>query len=121
MSTDPFLPANMPPVAYEPWTDLRLRDDIAALHPKFPYGPLPRNYSRKIRQSYYAATSYMDHLVGKLLTGLKKFGFAENTIVIFFGDHGIVVVVFIDNIIVIIKILLVISKVLLGDHRTPSP
>ena len=78
----------MPPVSYEPWTDLRLRDDIAALHPSFPYGPLPSEYSRRIRQSYYAATSYMDHLVGRLLTGLEQYGFANNTIVVFIGDHG---------------------------------
>lgn len=84
----PFLPINFPPVAYEPWTDIRWRDDIAALNLTFPYQPIPDFYARRIRQSYFAATSFMDSLVGQLLLALDTFGFASNTIVVFLGDHG---------------------------------
>jgi iduronate 2-sulfatase len=30
----------------------------------------------------------MDAQVGKVLDGLEKFGFTENTIVVLWGDHG---------------------------------
>ena len=41
-----------------------------------------------MRQSYYAATSYVDAQVGKVLAALDKYGFADNTIICFLGDHG---------------------------------
>ena len=84
----PNLPRNLPTVAYEPWTDLRWRDDIAALNLSFPYQPIPDLYARRIRQSYFAATSFVDSLLGQLLLALENFGFADNTIVVFLGDHG---------------------------------
>lgn len=37
---------------------------------------------------YYAAMSYSDALVGKVLAKLKANGFDKNTIVVLFGDHG---------------------------------
>ena len=88
MAADPSLPLDMPPVAYEPWTDIRWRDDIAALNLSFPYDHMPDWYAKKIRQSYYAATSYMDSLVGELLKALDDYGHGSNTIVSFVGDHG---------------------------------
>lgn len=89
VAADPSRPLDMPPVAYEPWTDLRWRDDIAALNLSFPYARMPDYYAKRIRQSYYAATSYMDSLVGELLEALDNYGFGKNTIVSFVGDHGI--------------------------------
>lgn len=88
VAADPSLPLDMPPVAYEPWTDIRWRDDIAALNLSFPYDHMPDWYAKKIRQSYYAATSYMDSLVGELLKALDDYGHGSNTIVSFVGDHG---------------------------------
>ena len=41
-----------------------------------------------MRQSYYAATSYVDAQVGKVLAALDKYGFADNTIICLLGDHG---------------------------------
>ena len=43
---------------------------------------------RKMRQSYYAATSYTDSLVGQLLHTLDQLGLAKNTIISLHGDHG---------------------------------
>lgn len=39
-------------------------------------------------RAYYACISYMDAQVGRVLDALEENGFAENTIVIFMGDHG---------------------------------
>jgi iduronate 2-sulfatase len=51
-------------------------------------GPVPPETAQKLIHGYYAATSYMDAQLGRVLAGLKEAGFAENTIVILWGDHG---------------------------------
>lgn len=81
-----WLPRGLPPVAWNPWNDLRWRADIAALNVSFPYGPLPDFYARYIRQGYYAATSYTDSLIGELLATVDHL--FPDTIVAFIGDHG---------------------------------
>lgn len=88
LAPDPKFPTNLPLVAWNPWTDLRERDDVKRLKAFFPFGPLPPYFQRLIRQSYYAATSYMDDLFGKLIAELTNLGFLNNTIIVFVGDHG---------------------------------
>ncbi len=44
--------------------------------------------ARKLRHAYYAAISYMDAQVGKVLDELEKQGLKESTIVMFISDHG---------------------------------
>lgn len=85
---DPVYPTQLPPVAWNPWTDLREREDVQSLNLSFPYGPVPETFSQLIRQSYFAATSYMDDQVGLLLSALDNEGFANNTVIVFVGDHG---------------------------------
>ena len=50
--------------------------------------PLSDAYARKIRHAYFAAVSYVDAQVGKVLDELDRSGLAENTIVVVWGDHG---------------------------------
>jgi len=40
------------------------------------------------RRGYYAAVSFVDYQVGRLLATLKECGFHDNTIVVFTSDHG---------------------------------
>jgi len=44
--------------------------------------------TRHLRHGYYACVSYADAQVGKLLDALERFGLEDNTIVVFWGDHG---------------------------------
>ncbi|KAK3606715.1 hypothetical protein CHS0354_005853 [Potamilus streckersoni] len=88
LAKDNTYPVNLPPVAWNPWTDLRERDDVKSLNISLPYGPIPSDFQLLIRQSYYAATSYMDNEVGRLLAALDAAGLANNTVIVFFGDHG---------------------------------
>ncbi|XP_033631667.1 iduronate 2-sulfatase-like isoform X2 [Asterias rubens] len=83
-----FYSKTQPPVAWNPFMDIRRREDIAALQMSFPYGPVPEKYHYLIRQSYYAATTFMDYELGRVLAGLEEAGFAENTIITFISDHG---------------------------------
>lgn len=43
---------------------------------------------REAIAAYYACVSFVDSNVGMILDALEKEGLAQNTIVIFFGDHG---------------------------------
>ncbi len=51
-------------------------------------GKLSEKGIRETRRGYYASTSFMDEQAGRVLSGLEKLGLAENTIVVFWGDHG---------------------------------
>lgn len=43
---------------------------------------------REFLRSYYACTSFMDAQVGKVMDALKESGQLDNTLIVFFGDHG---------------------------------
>ena len=44
LAPHPTYPDRMPLVAWNPWTDLRERDDVKALNISFPFGPVPDLY-----------------------------------------------------------------------------
>ncbi|XP_068920342.1 iduronate 2-sulfatase [Petaurus breviceps papuanus] len=88
LAPDPQIPAGLPPVAYNPWMDIREREDVQALNISVPYGPIPTEFQRKIRQSYFASVSYLDSQVGHLLNALDELQLSNNTIVAFVSDHG---------------------------------
>ena len=43
---------------------------------------------RKATQAYYACVSFIDAQVGRMMQALEEEGLAENTIVVFWSDHG---------------------------------
>jgi iduronate 2-sulfatase len=81
---DMLRPFDIPLVAWNPYNDLRAREDVKALNISFPFGPIQSEFAAKIRQHYYAAVSYVDDLVGEIL---KSVNFS-NTIVVLTSDHG---------------------------------
>lgn len=44
LAPDPDVPKKLPNVAYNPWTDIRKREDVQALNLSFPYGPIPKDF-----------------------------------------------------------------------------
>ena len=79
---NPFPPAGAPRYALHNNAELRGYTDI----PK--EGPIPPAKSRELVRAYYAAVSYMDAQVGRLLDGLRDLGLEESTTVVLVGDHG---------------------------------
>lgn len=55
-----------------------------------PGGDQPFNdaKTKELRHGYYAATSYVDFLVGLVMDELETLGVADNTLIMLWGDHG---------------------------------
>jgi iduronate 2-sulfatase len=51
-------------------------------------GPIGADLTRHLIHGYYAATSYMDAQLGRVLDALDASGLAASTIVVLWGDHG---------------------------------
>ncbi len=75
-------PKHAPSYATTDWGELRKYHGIPAK------GPLGDPQSRKLRHGYYAAVSYVDAMVGRLLDELDRLDLRDNTIVVLWGDHG---------------------------------
>jgi iduronate 2-sulfatase len=82
LAPNPFIPTNCPPYAPSDWGELRSYIGM----PK--EGPLTDEQARKLKHGYYAAVSYTDAQVGKLLDELDRLKLRDKTIVILWGDHG---------------------------------
>jgi arylsulfatase A-like enzyme len=77
------LPANF--AANHPFDngELKIRDEDLAPHPRKP------DRVRRELAGYYGMVSNLDAGIGRILAALEASGQAENTIVIYTGDHGL--------------------------------
>lgn len=54
-----------------------------------PYsGSLPESESRRLRHAYFAAISYVDAQIGRLLDSIEQNDLAGNTAIVLWSDHG---------------------------------
>ena len=82
LPSNPFVPKNAYSKALTTFGELRNYEGIPAK------GPLDEETSKKLRHGYYAAVSFIDACIGRVLKGLEESGLSENTIVVVWGDHG---------------------------------
>jgi iduronate 2-sulfatase len=82
LADNPFPPEGVPGEAMHTWGELRQYLGIPA------DGPLSDALARDMVHGYYAATSYVDAQVGRVLDELDRLGLGDNTIVVLWGDHG---------------------------------
>lgn len=75
-------PAGAPEWAPQFGGELRNYKDMPAK------GAVSDETQRTLIHGYYAATSYMDAQLGKVIEALRATGLAENTIIVLWGDHG---------------------------------
>lgn len=76
-----FPPKGAPPFAARTGADFTWYGGV-------PQGPLPDDYARECLRAYFAAASFIDAQVGRLLDALEETGLGKNTVVVFWGDHG---------------------------------
>ncbi|MDB6028129.1 MAG: Choline-sulfatase [Verrucomicrobiales bacterium] len=82
LASNPFPPKDVFPPAMIDWKELRNYTGMPQ------EGPVSDQQARELIRGYYAATSYMDAQLGKVLAALDKLGLRDNTIIILWGDHG---------------------------------
>ena len=76
------LPSGAPTIAGHAWPELRGYRDIPN------QGDLSPEKRAELRHGYYASTSYHDACLGKVLDALERTGLTENTIIVYWSDHG---------------------------------
>jgi arylsulfatase A-like enzyme len=82
LTEDRVAPEGAPSYATTNWGELRNYSDMPE------QGPLGEGEARRLRHGYYACVSYVDALVGRLLTELEHLQLEDRTIVVLWGDHG---------------------------------
>lgn len=81
-ATNPFLPEGAPTYA------LMERNELWRYQGVPNTSDLPEDYARQLKHGYYAAVSFVDAQVGRVLDELENLGLQDNTIVVLWGDHG---------------------------------
>jgi arylsulfatase A-like enzyme len=79
---NPYLPRDASSYAHHNNGELRSYEGVPRK------GDIPDELTLELRHGYYACVSYIDSLLGELLSDLEALGLRENTVVVFWSDHG---------------------------------
>jgi iduronate 2-sulfatase len=98
----PHLPFNVPRKYFDVYDSIQIADNrfrpenlpdpVRNSGEIFVYGRMEHfnttEFHYEARKAYLACVNFIDTHVGIVLDSLEKFGLAENTVVVLFGDHG---------------------------------
>ena len=89
LAANNFPPENLPEEAWHKQVELLYYYDIQALNITGDMGEiLPDFKALQLRRAYYASVTYVDELIGELMSEVRRLGLEEDTIVMLVGDHG---------------------------------
>ena len=92
MPYNPHCPVDMPGIGWNRPTILKYNDcrpeamgisDLSKMNVTWPNWKI-----KEIRRAYYSAISFVDYEIGRVLNEVKKLGLENDTIIVFWGDHG---------------------------------
>jgi iduronate 2-sulfatase len=86
LAANPFRPKGAPEYAVQSGGELRTYHGVPT--GAAPDDRIPDDYARQLKHGYYAAISYMDAQVGRVLDELDRLGLTEKTVIVLWGDHG---------------------------------
>ena len=100
LAANPDVPTDFPPIARAICGITRYKD-VKPLFPNFTAChtdakaslsgkecAMPDSKAKELRRAYYACVSYTDAQIGRVLAELETEGFAENTVIVLWADHG---------------------------------
>jgi len=84
---------DIPEVAWSDWGEMRAYNDCTVEALGIPdLGKMNVTIgvekTRELRRAYYAAVSFVDNELGRVISEVKDLGLWENTIIVVLGDHG---------------------------------
>ncbi len=92
LAKNPFLPQGMPEVAFSQRSMggfYELRGYMDYLDAPSPFdSALTEEQQRELKHGYYASVSFVDAQIGLLMQALKEMQLEQETIVVFWSDHG---------------------------------
>jgi len=94
LPANPYVPEDFPDVAWARPTGVLNFPDCSPEGQGIPDLGLPNvtfhdSKTLEIRRAYYACVSFADQQIGRVLREVEELGLAENTVVMFVGDHGL--------------------------------
>ena len=92
LANNPFLPTGMPELAFSQRSMggfYELRGYMDYLDAPSPFdSALTEEQQRELKHGYYASVSFVDAQIGLLIQALKELQLEQETIVVFWSDHG---------------------------------
>ena len=84
---DMYNEEDMPAPVVGDWT-ARYAPHKEPPNPSLWHGDLGVEQAKKSRRGYYGSVTFIDEQIGRILAALQKRGMYDNTLIIFFADHG---------------------------------
>jgi len=82
-ATNPFRALGSPAIAFDNLGELKQYSGMANANLQ-----VDESLRRDLKRAYYAATSFIDAQIGRVLAELEYWGLSENTVIVLWGDHG---------------------------------
>jgi len=77
-----FLPKDVTEFSATTWGEIRAYEGIPAK------GPVTDEQAIELIHGYYAAVSYIDAQIGRVVAELERLGLRDRTVIVVWGDHG---------------------------------
>lgn len=83
---DSYQDADLPPAVVAPWAH-RFAPPSGPVSDAW-HGDFGAAQVRRSRQGYYGSVTFVDEQIGRVLEALERRGWLEETLILFFSDHG---------------------------------